>query len=506
MSSLSLPSVAAKLALPRWLPLLVIGVLAVILRHGAIPNCDVSWGLTMADKVLDGQRLYVDIIEVNPPATAFLYIAPALLGRLTGVPAEFFIDALVFLAAGLSLWLSARILRRSEIVCGDGWTLASVAAAALLILPMHCFGEREHIALIAFLPLLAIGMVRAKGDRADRSLATAAGICGGIIAIIKPHFAVPIVVTAAVAALHARSWRPFFALENWIAAGLFAAYLVLVAIAYPQFISDILPVVMTVYVPAKISYLKMLVDVATPLWLVAIFVLALLKRRELLAPPFSLLLAGSIGFLFAFYVQRKGWSYQSYPMLALALIALALALIEQWRRETFPPSAGRWSRLASACSTALTVAVALVWMNLGIIAFNPTALAAAVRTVAPHPKIIALSTHLWVDFPLTRMVGGTWVGRAAPLWVIGDVVYRRQTQTLDPQTDARLEAYGARDRTMLTEDIARNRPDVILVDHRDDTDWIPWAKAYPPLAAQMSHYQLYRSVDRIDILRRDADR
>ncbi len=498
MSSLSLPSTATRLPLPRWLPLFLVFVLAIVLRHVAIVNDDVSWCLTLAEKVLDGQRLYVDVIEVNPPATMFLYVVPALLGRVSGLPAEFFVDALVLLAVALSLWLSSRILRGSGLV-ESGWTLATVTAAALLILPMHTFGEREHIALITFVPLLAATALRAKGMTPDLMLSIAAGIGGGITAIIKPHFAAAIMCVAAVAAWHARSWRPLLALENCIAAALLAAYAALVAIAYPQFISDVVPMVMAVYVPVTTPLPHMLVGVATPLWIAAIAATALIKRRAVLAPPYSLLLAASIGFLIAFYVQQKGWPYQSYPMLAPALMALALAAVEQWQREMSPPSAGRLSRLASALSLGLITALMSVWLNLYV---DPTALVAAVRPIAPHPKIMTLSTYLWTGFPVTRMVEGTWVGRVSMLWVTGGVWHRRQNEALDAQTAARLDAYAARDKAMFTEDLARNRPDVIVVDRHDGNPWTDWVNSYPPLAAEMAHYRIYRSIKDFDVLRR----
>jgi hypothetical protein len=455
----------------------------------------------MAEKVLDGQRLYVDIIEVNPPATMFLYLVPALLARLSGVPTEFFVDVLVFLAVALSLWLSHRILRRAGIVYGDAGKLATLGAVVLLVMPVYAFGEREHIALIAILPLLAAAAVRAKGERPDLSMVMVAGICGGITAIIKPYFVLPIVCAAAAATLHNRSWRTFLAPENWIAAGLLAVYAVAVPIAYPQFSADILPMVLAVYVPVKLPLPIMLIYVATPLWIAIVGLIGILRRRAVLAPPFSLLLAASTGFLLAFYVQQKGWAYQSYPMLALALLALALALVGPAQQEPVPTATGRLRRAARTLSVALVFGATLCWMNFG---FDPAALAAAVRSAKPHPKIIALSTDLWPGLPLTRMVGGTWVGRVAALWITGGVWSRRAAETLDPQTESRLAAYAARDKAMFAADVARHRPDVILVDRRRGVHWLAWADAYPPLAAQLQHYRKVQTVGGIDILRQDG--
>lgn len=501
MNTLAVRS-TVKLTLPRWLPLAFIVVLAVVLRQILVANTDVSWDLTMADKVLDGQRLYVDVIEVNPPATMFLYLMPALLGRLSGLPAEFFVDLLVFLAVGLSLWYSGRILHKGgTIEATDGWLLATVAATVLLVLPAQTFGEREHIAVIAFLPMLAACAVRARGRAVDPMSAVVAGICGGIVVIIKPHFAAAIIFASAAAAVYARSWRPVFALENWIAAGLLAAYAAVVVIAFPQFVHDVLPMVMAVYVPVKADFLRLIVRFATPLWVAALLLIALLKRGAMFKFPYGLLLAASAGFSISYYVQQKGWSYHSYPMLALALIALALAFFDRWHRRPSESGADRIKRLASALAAALIAGTTFLWMNF---ALDFSALAAPIRAIKPHPKILAISGDIAVGHPLTRAVQGTWVSRVSALWITAGVILRRKNGTLDPQTNARLEAYAARDRAMLTQDIARHRPDVILVDQAlQGFDWLAWANSYRALAAQLKPYRQDRTIDGILILRRE---
>ena len=55
------------------MPLLLIGVvfaIAIGLRQVVPLNTDVSWLLVIGERMLDGQRLYRDIIEINPPMAA----------------------------------------------------------------------------------------------------------------------------------------------------------------------------------------------------------------------------------------------------------------------------------------------------------------------------------------------------------------------------------------------------------------------------------------------------
>src|SRR5437762_14325079 len=59
-------------------PTLAIGfaaaVITALVQSFLVPiDCDVSWLITVNEKMLAGQRLYVDIIEVNPPASIWLY-------------------------------------------------------------------------------------------------------------------------------------------------------------------------------------------------------------------------------------------------------------------------------------------------------------------------------------------------------------------------------------------------------------------------------------------------
>jgi hypothetical protein len=240
-----------------------------------------------------------------------------------------------------------------------------------------------------------------------------------------------------------------------------------------------------------------------------------LKRGAALKPPFCLLLAASFGFAISYFVQRKGWPYHSYPMLALAVIALAIAFIDRWHHG--PGSAAGSTnngRLASAVIAALITGFTFYWMM--SILPDRSGLVAAVRALKPHPKVLAISGDLSIGHPLTRQVDGDWVGRSPSLWITECVLLRQKYEALDAQTNARLNAYAARDRAMLTQDIARQRPDVILVEraatfmqwwHGPEGsrgfDWAKWANSDPMLAQQLEHYREYKTVDDVLILRRE---
>ena len=233
----------------RWprlvgvLPVAAVFLAAALLRLFITGNSDVSWGITVAEKILAGARLYADVIEVNPPASIYLYLPQTALARALSLKPEWLVDASAFLAAALSLWFTARIVRQSKLLPAGASEAAALAVMAfvLTILPMRIFAEREHFALIAALPAIAALTAMAGGKTISPAVQIVAGIGAGLMAACKPYLAFGIVFAAFAAALKARSWRPLFALQNWYAAIVCAVYAVWIWRAFPAFISDILP-------------------------------------------------------------------------------------------------------------------------------------------------------------------------------------------------------------------------------------------------------------------------
>ena len=87
------------------MPLALIGVvfvIAILMRQVVPLNTDVSWLLVVGERMLDGQHLYRDIVEINPPMAAFAYLqslwGPVWTPLAIGL-ANFALAALALLAA-----------------------------------------------------------------------------------------------------------------------------------------------------------------------------------------------------------------------------------------------------------------------------------------------------------------------------------------------------------------------------------------------------------------------
>src|SRR6202047_3384563 len=211
------PADREKRLLWPWVLIALVFVLAILLRQIVPLNTDVSWLLTIGERVLDGQRLYVDIVEINPPMAVFAYLPGIAVARALGVDPKNVTDALILILAAASLVATARVLRLSLLLSHVRLaSLAIWATAVLTILPMQVFGQREHIATLTFLPALAVYALRANREPLPFWAILVAGMGAGITLAFKPFFACAVILCIVTAVARSGSWRPVFAAENII--------------------------------------------------------------------------------------------------------------------------------------------------------------------------------------------------------------------------------------------------------------------------------------------------
>ncbi len=480
-----------------WLAVAAVFVAAVLLRQVMPLNVDVSWGLIESERMLDGQRLYVDMLETNPPMALSVYWLGVALARATGVRPEVMTDGLIFVLIAASLALTWRILRYSPLrgrVAGGA--LAVWASVLLSVLPMYDFGKPEHFVVLAMLPAIGVYILRANREAVTPAAVLIAALGAAITLCFKPYFAFAVGFCIFAAAAQARDWRVLFAPENWVAAALVVVYAICIFVFYPEYFTIIYPLARDVYLLLKAPILALFVTSATALWLgAAMIVLALQSRQQKPDAACLVLLAASFGFAIAFFVQRKGWDYHAYPMVALGLLAAGCAIAAIDNERTSSPRL----RVAAMFVVLAMFAKACMWFNASV---DVRQIQDQVARLGPHPRILMLGAAAVIGHPMVRTLQGTWVSRQNALWVRGVVRRSLLDESIDPQTAARLEVYLARERAGLIEDFRKQPPDVILVDNQGDSDWGSWAHADPELSALLKSYTPVQTINGIDILQR----
>jgi hypothetical protein len=479
-----------------WLLPAAVVVGAILLRVRSLENADVSWLLTLAEKLLDGRR---DFIEVNPPGAIFTYIPAAWLARMVGISPEAASDVLVFLLAAVSLGSASFILgprhadlRRMPIVTAG-------AVAILLVLPSYTFGEREHLCVLLILPWAAAIVARVEGRIPDKSLLVLAGVACALCVMVKPHFILMIGILSCALAWRVRSALALFTSENCIAVALLAVYGAIVWIEFPEFLSQTVPLVTAVYVPNRLDIPTMLFASVSILWVCIIAMIAVAGAFRRSDALIGVLLTMSVVGYFSFLLQGKGWSYQSYPAIGFAFLALVIQL----GRENVP-SHGLGTRALNLLFAAGIFCAGLVWFNVQY-PRDTRAIVETIERIAPQPTIAMIGGDMSVGFPITRLVQGTWAQRSVSRWMAANAHRIRTELSASPDVAAAMARYETLDRSMLRDDILSNRPDILLVEAKPTQpfDWLGWARVDPRLAAALDDYDLIKQIDDVQIWRRD---
>ena len=430
--------------LPRWGPAVaaaVAALAAVALQSLWLPiDADVSWLITVCDRILAGDRLYVDIIEVNPPASVWLYLPLVWLAQAIGAKPEAVVAA-AFVLAGVASALTTQRLAAKLDDPPNPAVLAAVLAGIALVLPMALFAQREHAALLLALPALAALAVVADGKPLGKLVLCAAGFAAGLVIVIKPYFLLAILAPALWAAIRRGSLAPLLPGIGaaFVAIWLYAGALLLFAREY----FDLLPVIARTYAPMHETYWK--VAIGPALYPAICLGLALLLRAPRVPAVAVAWALGAAGFLVAAWAQAKNYPNHWLPQAGLALAA-AYAMLAQ-------PRIAPARRAAVAAGLAI---VALSEMRHWAIVPDPAVETAIRRFAPPAPTVIALSPQLITGHPVTRNVGGRWVGSRAALFTASGARF----VGLDDPVAARMyrEDLGS-----FVTDVRRHSPDVVLV-------------------------------------------
>ena len=477
-------------------PSAVVVAVALVVRSLSWLGTDVSCLITLAERVLDGARPYVDFAEFNLPAAVLLYVPAVAMGRWLGLPPEAVVTVWILAATAGSLWLTARILTHSALLTRAALlTLAPLSFAILLILPEDVFGQREHVAVIATLPLLATYSARLADHVVSRAYAIAAGICASLAVSLKPHFALALILPVLYSAwVHRRALRNvgkiLLAPENIAIALILSAYVALIILVFPEYLEKMLPITIAAYAPARLPWRVLLPTPTILLAPLGVAAAAIIGARTAVKPLPLVLILGAAGFWLAALIQGKGWPYHGYPAIALVLIALCSIMAYRWHEMSVSQRLTLWVSSSAVLVAALyVVASAWFWPP----TWYPPFVAEVTRVAPPRPRIATVCGGPELAFPLVRILHGTSVGEIL-LINIADLRLSA-TQRLDTSQQQIVERYAAAEREAFVRSVVYGRPNVFIVANGLKS----WALGQPEIAGVLRKFHRVATTDVAEI-------
>ena len=471
-----------------------------------IVNHDVSWLLYVADRVLNGDRLYVDVIEVNPPLVVILKLPVAWFAREFDFAAADLFRALAITWVGLAAvlsWVGSRVFGPDS--RGQASFFVLCAAALLLLLPGYDFAQREHLFAIGFLPYLILSAGRLVEARPPRWLVITVGTTAAMGILLKPHFALAWVAVELSLAIWARKpiWYRGEAIVV-VAAGvayaaalvaLFPAYLELAALSAPVY-GDF----------QGVSRLTLLWEPRVALAFGAVLTWSLMCRPggwrnlgRLMLAPLAMLIA-------AVLIQGKGWAYHWLPvevMTALLVFATVSSRITS-AHERLGSSGIPHGRIMAVSVVLLLVVSSARFAASDRLSRGQSphshSLGPVVAALPAGTPITAFSHAVRVAFPLATLHDVVWGSRFNSLWLLPGVV----ENPTEEAARVRNYLFGA-----LVEDFETRRPRLLIVDQQPfpgappGFEYVGYFSADPRMAEILARYRLLDVVGNFHILIKD---
>ncbi len=531
ISSPALPTVTTRPAAPpptvstlvERLLLVLLLVLPVLWLVGYFfppINHDVGALLDVSGRWVDGDKLYVDVIDENLPLTFILHAVPVLTAKILPGGVPFWFTAWVVLGITVSFIACRRLVRlvpSANHALTEG-LLPPVLLFLFTVLPNEHFGQREHIMFVAAAPYLLVSMARAEGVSATRGTAIAIGLAAGLGFALKPYFlAIPAAVELYL--LVRRRWRQ--TLRDpipWAIGAVAAMHLVLMYTVFSTYGRFVMPLAVDAYTPiGDASALQILTGNVMAPTLIALLILG--GFAVFLTKTFAarVLVAFGIGAAASAIAQAKGWPYHLLPALSVAIL-LAAFTISQTVDRYLPIS-----RSSHRLPVAVISATLMVLLYFQAALYTPPffkqrqyedsiggILRHVVEQNAPHRTIMTLSPGIYPFWPMINYTHARMTMRFLTMWVLQGVYatcedFPALYNPPDTMSDTEKFVFDS-----VSQDFAKGRPDLLIVDQVPGMprcqgkvfDYLEYFEQNPVFAQAFTHYEHLMDLDRYKIYRR----
>jgi len=469
-------------------------------------NPDAAWLLYASQQMMDGDKLYVDIVEVNPPLIVWLGTLPVLLAKLSGLTIGFSFKAIIFAMAAMSLIFSAKILK----IQNSNYIGPIIVAAtyALTIFPSFSFGQREHILVILCLPYLFVASAAAKRIQLPLWRIIVASILAGIGFCIKPYF---VLIPAAVELfMLARLKKETFRRpEPYIMVLVGVSYVLAIFIFTPEYNSKIIGYATEVYSAGHGYPTERVLHASTPIIFFSVYGLMLLFYERVkiadVHAEYAVLACAALGSVAVFFAQFKGWVYHLVPANIFVLILFIGAIYYLLFKSDFKILNVIKSIPLVVFVFVMAVFLVLMPMKNGTFARVSEELKPAIAEYSDVDTIFIMTDNLDNGFPLINETGLTWGSRYPALWLTPGIQAKRAAGENYALLDE-IEQFSHRS---VAADIARYKPQLIFVDIGEfrsfwglKYDYIADYSRSDQFAAEWSNYSFVRDVGNRAMYRR----
>jgi hypothetical protein len=440
-------------------------------------NHDTALYLVGARRMLEGARLYVDIIEVNPPLMFWAMAPVARAGAALGLPDAHAAGAFVSVLLAASGLLAWRLLalepapppRERAALVGAFFLVASLTQLLEV-------AQRDPAAGILLFPYALLAGRACEARVTPVWLRVSCGVLAALGVAVKPYFVLPWLALELVVVLRRRSVLAALRIESLAVAVGQLVYAVAVLTVTPEYASRVVPLAALNYGAYEISRWYLLT-----VWPVLALIVCGLgawwgaRRLGPARPPFAEpLLVLAAGFLATFLWQAKGFGYHLQPVTVFATTAMLAVFLPARRAQSSLVTRG----CALASIGMLAIAAAELRNDFTALRVGQLPevreLTRIVEQAGPGAPVFALSTTVWPAFPTVNLAHARWPYRYNSLWPLPGF-YRSESDS--PRAP---ESQGPEERAFfdgIVAELVATPPRVLIVD-RSPTKWAIRAREF----------------------------
>jgi hypothetical protein len=212
------------------------------------------------------------------------------------------------------------------------------------------------------------------------------------------------------------------------------------------------------------------------------------------------------GFFLAYLIEAKGYFNHKIAFTSMAIFAVTPSFLtlsaERVRLAGLSPI-----QRGAPLVAGVWLAIYLVWLGAQYqrpLVYRSLGLEQDISKLADAKSILAISKDLDVGHPLARRVKLDWARSVCSDWLFSTAGFRALGPYASPQLKATMRLLMQEDMSRLSDDMARNRPDVVLLDLQFMTPE-QLQRDYPATYALLANYRLATRKADIDLYVRKAD-
>lgn len=384
---------------------------------------DAAYLMSGAEHLLNGQSMSEYFFDSNPPMCYMIY-APALLLQNIGIAPYKVITVYSFILILINLCLCQLLIKHDQSLSLRTKNILMTGIALSITLPAALeFGQKDHLILIGIIPFILMQYQLLNRMNIPILLGLAVAFFSVPLILIKPHYGLLPTALILMRAIHSKNIKAFIRPDFIALAVGSIAYIIFIALYTPDYIENILPVIMDIYVNMHSDQSLGLYKTAISFIALCIFigVIAWAQHKNDEEKRLNLFfIAMALLSTIPFILQNKGFSIHLYPAFGLIIISLTMLIPAFLKRKTNP--VGIVLILMSASYALLFTTIIAKRMPLTHTNYLTSEITALIREEAGDKPFLIIDSTTNTNYTPAMYVPNTLGSRFSSFWFIGSIM------------------------------------------------------------------------------------